>query len=146
MRLYTFRKSQNVRIKPIRSDHFWRRHGAINGIRFLNDNMASLKIKEIVVFATGATPPIKEEIKRFRQANLPCDQNIKLFYFQSGMNYADMRCSDKLLMGLLKAFLKLKKSKTNTEQGAADAIQNSYDYSNRSQIEPLIQYVNSMQY
>lgn len=118
--------------------------GAINGIRFINNNLSSMINTKLVVFATGATPAIPEEIEKFRKANIPPDTDIAFFYFQSGMNYAGMHGSDKLLMGMLKAFLKLKKNKSDVEQGAADAIRHSYDYSDRNQIAPLINYVNAI--
>ena len=60
---------------------------------------------------------------------------------RSGLKYASMSVTDKLLMGGLKTFLKAKKPKTDTEQGTLDSIQSSYDYSNHSQIGPLINYI-----
>ncbi|RCX19297.1 menaquinone-dependent protoporphyrinogen IX oxidase [Anaerobacterium chartisolvens] len=115
--------------------------GAINGIRFIKNNLSLLHNKKIIVFATGATAPIPEEIERFRTANIPTNANIEFFYFQSGLNYENMRGMDKMLMGLLKTFLKLKKNKSDVEQGTQNAIQSSYDCSNRIQIEPLINFV-----
>lgn len=118
--------------------------GTVNGIRFIKKNLSSFYNKKIIVFATGATPPIPEEIERFRNTNIPANVDIAFFYFQSGMNYANMRGTDKVLMGLLKTVLKLKKNKSDVEQGTEDAIQNSYDYSDRIQIEPLINFVHTM--
>lgn len=47
-------------------------------------------------------------------------------------------------MGLLKTVLKMKKNKSELEQGTEDAIQSSYDFSNRDQIEPLISFINEL--
>ena len=52
-----------------------------------------------------------------------------------------MQGTDKLLISALKAVLKVKHNKSDVEQGTLDAIQNSYDYSNRNQIEPLIHFI-----
>jgi hypothetical protein len=120
--------------------------GTINGIRYIKNNISTIKSKKIIVFATGATPAIPEEIERFRKANIPCGEDIEFFYFQSGMNYAQMHGTDKMLMGMLKTFLKIKKNKSDVEKGTADAIQNSYDYSNRNQLAPLIDYVNAIKF
>jgi hypothetical protein len=60
------------------------------------------------------------------------------------MNYIKMHSADKLLMGALKTVLKVKKNKSDIEQGTLDAIQTSYDYSSRSQIDPLTSYVNAI--
>jgi menaquinone-dependent protoporphyrinogen IX oxidase len=116
--------------------------GKINGIKFIKDNTTAFENKKVIVFATGATPSIPEEIERFKNINLHENTNISFFYFQSGMNYTNMRYKDKMLMSLLKVFLKFKRDKSDIQQGAADAIKSSYDYSNRSQIEPLISFVN----
>lgn len=105
-----------------------------------------MNAKKIIVFATGATPAIPEEIERFKRTNIPDGEDIHFFYFQSGMNYAKMHATDKMIMGIFKAFLKIKKSKSDVEKGAADAIKNSYDFSNRDQIAPLINYVNSISF
>ncbi len=117
--------------------------GTINGIKFIKNNLTLLKNKRIIVFATGATPAIPEEIERFEKTNIPANQNIAFFYFQSGMNYTNMRGTDKMLMGLLKTALKMKRNKSELDLGTEDAIKNSYDYSDRSQIAPLIRFVNA---
>jgi menaquinone-dependent protoporphyrinogen IX oxidase len=118
--------------------------GRINGIKFIQNNLSLLSNKKLIVFATGATPPIDKEVERFRQNNIPNTIDIAFFYFQSGMNYTRMGGTDKLLMGMLKAVLNAKKNKSDVEQGTIDAIQNSYDYSSQSQIEPLISYINAI--
>ncbi len=118
--------------------------GTINGIRFIKNHLSTLKNKQVIVYATGATPAIPSEIERFKKTNITGGKDIAFFYFQSGMNYAKMHRADKLLMRMFKAFLKLKKNKSDVEKGTADAIRNSYDYSNREQIAPLVDYVNSI--
>ncbi len=117
--------------------------GRINGLKSIKNNMSLLKGKKVIVFATGATPPIPEEIERIRKGNIPSDSGIEFFYFQSGINYERMQGMDRLLMGMFKAVLKNKKDKSDIEKGASDAIQDSYDCSDRSQIEPLCNYINS---
>lgn len=118
--------------------------GRINGIKFIQNNNLLLAGKKLIVFATGATPPINEEVERFRKANIPNDNGIAFFYFQSGMNYGKMGGVDRFLMSTLKAVLKAKKNKSDVEQGTIDTIQSSYDYSSQNQIEPLISYVNAI--
>lgn len=119
--------------------------GKINGIKFIKNNLPLLAGKKIIVFATGATAPIPEEIERFSKDNIPCGMDIAFFYFQSGMNYEKMHSADKWLMGALKTVLRVKKNKTDVEQGTLDAIQNSYDYSSREQTGPLIMYAKTIE-
>jgi flavodoxin len=118
--------------------------GRINGINFIKDNLSQLAGKRIIVFATGATPSIPEELERLKRDNIPDGADIAFFYFQSGLNYEKMHSGDRLLMGVFKIFLKTKKDKSNTEQGALNAIQNSYNYTDRKNIQPLVDYVNAI--
>lgn len=120
--------------------------GRISGIKFIKNNISLLANKKIIVFATGATAPISEEIERFRKDNVPDGTGIAFFYFQSGMDYSNMKGTDRLLMRALKTALKMKKEKSDIEQGTLDAIQNSYDYSSQNQIEPLINYINEIEF
>jgi menaquinone-dependent protoporphyrinogen IX oxidase len=115
--------------------------GRVNGIKYIKNNMPFLAEKTVIVFATGATAPIPEEIERFRKDNIPDSMNIAFFYFQSGMNYARIHGTDRLLMGALKTVLTVKGNKSDVEKGTLDAIQKSYDYSSQSQIEPLTKYI-----
>ncbi len=118
--------------------------GKIRGARFIKNTLAGLSGKEVVVFATGATAPIPEEIARFQANSIPQGANIRFFYFQSGMNYARIHGLDRLMMAALKAILSMKKNKSDVEQGTLTAIQTSYDYSNQCQTEPLITYVRTI--
>ncbi len=116
----------------------------INGIKFIKDNLSAFKNKQVIIFATGGTAPIPKEIEKFRKNNIPENESIPFFYFQSGINYEKMKGADKMLMNIFKFILKMSKSKSDIERGTEEAIQNSYDYSSREQIEPLLKYVKSL--
>jgi hypothetical protein len=117
----------------------------INGINFIKNNLELFKNKHLIIFATGATPASAvEEVKGFEHANIPSGSNIPFFYFQSGMNYRDMRINDKVMMNCLKFALRLKKDKSSVEQGTMEAISNSYDNSKQVFIKPLIDYVGGL--
>lgn len=119
--------------------------GRINEIKFLEDNASLLLGKKIVVFATGATAAIPELIGKFEKDNIPQGMGITFFYFQSGINYERMHGKDRFLMGTLKTILKVKRNKTDTDRNTLNAIQNSYDYSNHSQIKYLCNFVNAIE-
>lgn len=117
----------------------------INGIKFIRDNIELFKNKHLIIFATGATPASAiEEVKKFEQVNIPSGLNIPFFYFQSGMNYKDMRFNDRIMMNSFKFLLSLKRNKNLVEQGTMESISTSYDNSKQKYIEPLIQYVRSL--
>ncbi|ABR48288.1 hypothetical protein Amet_2129 [Alkaliphilus metalliredigens QYMF] len=117
----------------------------INGIKFIKNNLERFRNNHLIIFATGATPASAvEEVKKFEQANIPCGHSIPFFYFQSGMNYKDMRIIDKIIMNCFNFVLRLKKDKNSVEQGTMEAISNSYDNSNQIVIKPLIHYVRQL--
>lgn len=117
----------------------------INGIKFITNNLATLKNTHLIVFATGATPlTAVEKVNQFKQTNIPGESNIPFFYFQSGMNYKNMGMIDKFIMNVLKFTLRRKKNKDNIEIGAMEAISDSYDNSNLKAIDPLINYVHDI--
>ena len=117
----------------------------INGIEFIKNNLEIFKNNHLIVFATGATPACAvEQVKQFEQANIPSRYNIPFFYFQSGMNYKNMRIRDKMIMSSLKFALRVKKDKNSVEQGTMKAIDNSYDNTNQIFIKPLINYVQGL--
>ena len=116
----------------------------INGIKFIKDNLSQLTGKKIIVFATGAAAPIPEEIERIKKGNIPGGEDIAFFYFQSGLNYEKMQSGDRLLMGGLKFYLKSRWNKSDTDKGALAAIQSSYDYADRMNIKPLVDYANTV--
>jgi hypothetical protein len=117
----------------------------INGIKFIKNNLETFNSKQLIVFATGATPASAvEQVKEFEQANIPSGANIPFFYFQSGMNYKDMRINEKMVMNCLKFVLSLKKDKNAVEQGTMESISDSHDDSNQIFIKPLIDYVQGL--
>jgi len=117
----------------------------VNGINLIKNNLKQLTNNHLIIFATGATPASAvEEVKRFEQSNIPNESNIQFFYFQSGMNYKDMRINDKMMMNCLKFALRAKKDKNSVEQGTMEAISNSYDNSNQIFIKPLTNHVRGL--
>ena len=117
----------------------------INGIKYIHQNLHQLEDKKLIIFATGATPSSAvDQVSKFKESNIPSESSIEFFYFQSGMNYKEMRINDRLMMNCLKLALKVKKDKNAVEQGAKEAIISSYDNSDRTQIEPLISYVKEL--
>ncbi len=115
--------------------------GKIIGLKVLKNNFPSLSGKRIIVFATGAMPPIEEEIKKVKEDNSLNDMDF--FYFQGGLNYERMGILDRILMAGLGVFLRFKRNKTQMEQITCEAIKSSYDNSSQEQIRPLVEFVNA---
>jgi menaquinone-dependent protoporphyrinogen IX oxidase len=117
------------------------RAGKIDGIHFIKKALKSCPEKQLVVFATGAAPQEDTEAaKRVQQGNIPANVEIPFFYFQSGINYERMKGVDKLIMSVVRMIMRGMKEKEGSDQ-MVQAMKNSYDYSSRGYIEPLISYV-----
>jgi len=117
----------------------------INGVKLITQNIEKLKDKKIVVFATGASPAREEAINQVRDHNFTKEQQecIKFFYARGGFNYKKLNFFDKLLMNLLKMKIKSKKPEelTSDEKGMLAIYDKPVDYTNRSSIDPIIEYI-----
>ena len=100
--------------------------------------------KEFIIFATGGTPnAAKEAIDEVWTRNLTAEEleSIPHYYMQAGICYERMSFADKALMKMAASMLSKKKDKTDFEEGFAQAIQKSYDITDRKYAEPLIRYL-----
>ena len=121
------------------------RAGRIGGIKFVDKTRSGFPNKKLVVFATGATPPLESEaIERVRTMNLPKNSVIPFFYFQSGFNYERMKGFDKLLITMYRGMMRMMKDKDGTQNEMVSAMKNSYDHSSRGSIEPLVSFVKTL--
>ena len=55
-----------------------------------------------------------------------------------------MGFGDKSIMKIYSAVLKMKSNKSDIEEGASKAILESYDYSSKEYIEPMVDYLNQL--
>lgn len=118
--------------------------GTVDGLKKAKELVRQSKIKNFVIFATGATPnTAKEVIQEAWNRNLSPDElkNIPHFYMQSGLRYERMPWGDKLMMKVFCTMMKKKKHKEAYEKEVENAISSSYDISSRDYIEPLVSFL-----
>lgn len=119
----------------------------INGIKLITQTIDKLKDKNIVVFATRASPSREDVINDVRNKNFTTEQQkyIKFFYLRGGFNYSKLNLFDKILMTLLKWKLKSKQEKelTNDEIGMLAVYDRPVDFTRKKNIDEIINYVNS---
>lgn len=121
------------------------RAGKMGGIKFVDKIRHEFPNKNLVIFATGATPSRETEaIERFKSMNVPKNSGIPFFYFQSGFNYERMKGFDKVIMNLVKGIMSRVKDKDGTTDEMVLAMRNSYDYSSKESTEPLVSYVRTL--
>lgn len=119
----------------------------INGIQLITKNFTTLKSKNIIVFASGASPFREEILAEIQQNNFTPEQSehIKLFYLRGGFEYSKLNLIDKGLMHLLKFKLKNKRNLTPDDKGMLAAFDTPVDFTRQQNIEALISYVKKVE-
>ncbi|MCK5772328.1 MAG: flavodoxin domain-containing protein [Thermoplasmata archaeon] len=117
--------------------------GGINGIKLIKKNLDTLKGKNIILFATGASPGRTEEIDAVWDKNFTKKEqkNMTFFYLRGGFNYDKLNMKDKMLMKLLKKKLQNTKDLTEDEEGMLAAYDEPVDFTERENIRDLIDLV-----
>jgi len=117
----------------------------INGVKLITKNLHRLEDKRIVVFASGASPPRKDDLEKVENNNFTKEQQKKIhfFYLRGGFDYNKLTPIDKLLMKLLKWRLKTKATLTPDEKGMLALYNIPTDFTKRKNIEEIILLVNS---
>lgn len=115
----------------------------ILGVKIITKNVHKLKDKNIIVFATGASPSKVEAINEVKNANFTEEQQkyIKFFYLRGGFDYSKLNTFDKFLMTLLKFKIKMKKELTSDEKGMLACYDRPVDFTKKTNLKELINYV-----
>ncbi|KDR95116.1 Protoporphyrinogen IX oxidase, menaquinone-dependent (flavodoxin domain) [Peptoclostridium litorale DSM 5388] len=116
---------------------------SINGLDVVKRNMNILNGKNIVVFATGVSPPREEVVEDVKNKNFSHEEqkNIEFFYFRGGFDYDKLNFLDKFIMTLMKWSLKRKKSRTSDEEGMLAAYESPVDFTKKSNVDKLTEFV-----
>ena len=117
----------------------------INGIKFIKQNLDSLKEKKVIVFGTGASPWREEIVDEVRNKNFTEEQQklMRFFYMRGGFDFGKLKPVDKVLMIMMKRMLKKKKELTPDERGLLASYDHPVDFTNKKNITQLITYANS---
>lgn len=93
------------------------------------------------VFAVGAMPPDNPVVKTLFEQNMSAEdfKKIPAFYVPGGLRYEKMGLTSRLMMKAFSQMVANKKDKTADEEEMAQIISRSFDISDRSYLEPLIQ-------
>lgn len=112
--------------------------GMISGLKWFKKKLPELNKKEVIVFATGATPSQAADVQKALKQNFTVEEwnAIKVFYMQGGLNYEKMNKKDKVLMAMFRKILK----KSEGESEAYKMLQQSYDYTKKEAVYPLLEY------
>lgn len=119
--------------------------GGINGLSYITRNLAKLKNKKVVVFATGVSPYREETVSDVRNKNFTIEEQkyIHFFYLRGGFDYDKLFFFDKVLMLLLKYNLGRKRQEelTDDERGMLASYAEPVDFTENENIKELVNYV-----
>lgn len=120
--------------------------GLIGGLKEFKKKVKFLSDKSIIVFATGGAPHSDSVLLNIKERNFVESEwtEVDLFYFESGLNYKDMGTISKLMMKMYSGILRVKRDKSNIEEGVSKAISKSYDNSDKKNIVPMISYLKQL--
>lgn len=118
----------------------------IIGINIIKENLRQLKDKNIIIFATGASPFTEEIIDEITQKNFKEEgqEYVKLFYFRGGFNFDKLNFINKILMILFRWKIKFKRNKTPEDKEILAAYSKPVDFTKKENIKELTAYVNSL--
>ncbi|HAE42385.1 MAG TPA: flavodoxin [Clostridiales bacterium] len=117
----------------------------INGIKTIKKFISLYPDKNIVVFATGASPGRNDEIDSVIKRNFTEQEQkaIRFFYLRGGFDYSKCTPIDKVMMRMLELILKHKSNPTPDERGMLNAYTTPMDFTKRENVKELVDYVQS---
>ncbi len=117
----------------------------IAGISLITKSFDKLKDKKIVIFTTGLTPISLREyydkmvIEKNFKNGVP--KNIKIFNFLGKMKLQELSLPHKAAIKALKKIMSGKESLTEMEKMLIDLCDADGDFTDKSAIKPLIEYI-----
>lgn len=117
----------------------------INGVSLITKNIEKLKDKKIAIYTTGITPIDCSDYynklvieKNFKQGVPAC---VKVFNFTGKMVIDELSVVHKTALKTLKKIMLAKKEPTDMEKLLIELCDADGDFSERSQIDALVEYV-----
>lgn len=116
----------------------------ISGFSFLKKNFEKLKKKKLGVFCVGASPYDEKAIEQIRQMHFIDElSSVPLFYFRGAWDEEAMSFGDRTLCRMLQKAVA--KQDPNTyepwQKALMCAVGQKCDWTDKSYIKPLIQYI-----
>lgn len=121
----------------------WAMAGKVNSVDWYMKKADAWKEKKLAIFCVGGSPMDNPDVKVWLENAIPEDKKeyIKPFYLQGGMNYEQMNMPARMMMKAFSSSMKKNKNATEKERIQAEWMSKSYDISDVSYIEPIVEYV-----
>ncbi|MCR4740113.1 MAG: flavodoxin domain-containing protein [Lachnospiraceae bacterium] len=123
----------------------WTMAGTVVSLKWFLDKAAAWKDKRLALFCVGGSPNDNPEVEVMLRRLLTDEQRqyIAAFYCQGGFNYEKMNIASRLAMKMFVGNLKKKKNASGDEKKMAEMISSSYDISDISYTDPIVEYLKS---
>lgn len=122
----------------------WAMAGTVFKSKWFFDKASGWKDKRLAIFCVGGSPNENPDVEVMLKRLLTDDQKqyIVAFYCQGGFCYEKMNTASKLAMKMFVGSLKKKKDATEEQKKMAEMISSSYDISDISYTDPIVEYLN----
>lgn len=123
----------------------WAMAGTVFKSKWFFDKASGWKDKRLAIFCVGGSPNENPDVEVMLKRLLTDDQKqyIAAFYCQGGFCYEKMNTASKLAMKMFVGSLKKKKDATEEQKKMAEMISSSYDISDISYTDPIVDYLNN---
>ncbi len=123
----------------------WAMAGSIFKSKWFFDKASEWKDKRLAVFCVGGSPNDNPDVEVMLSKLLTDDrkQYIAAFYCQGGFCYEKMNTASRLAMKMFVGTLKKKKNASEDEKLMVKMISSSYDISDISYTDPIVEYLQS---
>lgn len=119
--------------------------GRINGVSFVTKNQC----KKLVVFTVGLNNPAATDYTEIINQNIPKEllSSAKTFHLHGGLGYKELSFLHKIGIKVLRAMLNKKPLAERSEDDKAilEAYGGKVDFTDKSSIKPIIEYVHSLE-
>lgn len=121
------------------------RGGSVEGVSWYREHILGLE-KKNVIFVTGAMPPSFPETTKALEQSFTREERrqMNLYYLQGGLDYEKLGLGDKLMLQMFRKIQKNKKNRTEEERSFLELIQKSFDHTDRTNLEPMLNYLQGL--
>jgi len=121
--------------------------GGILGFSLIKKNYEKIKDKNLVVVAVGATLKNNDALEEVRKKNLLSEMtdSAEVFLLRGGLNYKEMKATDRFLMFMMVKSLKKKKPEDldDDSKGILATYGKFVDFTKRDSIIPIVEKIKS---
>jgi len=118
--------------------------GGVSGVKLVTKNAC----KSLIVFTVGLADPEITDYTVVVSKSFTAEQlaDVKVFHWRGGMDYAELGFIDRRLMAMVKKLAEKKtpEERTSEDLGIIESYGKKVDFTDKSVIAPLIEYVRSL--